>query len=299
MRGRRPADLVRGQVLAAAGELLLAEGMGGFTIEKVAARAGASRMTIYKWWPSKGSLALDGYASVVRHSLEFPDTGDVEVDIAAQLLAFVHLVRDSRAGRVIRELVGAAQTDAELGLSFRERYSRPRRALAERILRTAVERGELRSDFDPQVVVDQLWGAVYNRLLIPDEPLTDEFARALVANILPGLRTRRDTVSTPAAIQAFVDATNSADTEAFVAAFTEDAFLDDWGRQFHGHDGVASWNKTDNIGVRAHFEIESIEPGGEPDSYTVTMKVRSHRFNGTGPMAIKVRGDKIASLVIS
>jgi AcrR family transcriptional regulator len=299
MRGRRPADLVRGRVLAAAGELLLAEGMAGFTIEKVAARAGASRMTIYKWWPSKGSLALDGYESVVRHGLEFPDTGDVEADIAAQLLAFVHLVRDSRAGRVIRELVGAAQTDAELALSFRERYSRPRRALAQRTLRAAVERGELRPDFDPQVVVDQLWGAVYHRLLIPDEPLTDEFARALVANVLPGLRPRRDTVSTPAAIQAFVDATNSADAEAFVAAFTEDAFLDDWGRQFHGHDGVASWNKTDNIGVQAHFEIEKIEPGGEPDSYTVTMKVRSHRFNGTGPMAVKVRGDKIASLVIS
>ena len=30
-RGRRPADEVRGEVLAAAGELLLAEGMGGFT----------------------------------------------------------------------------------------------------------------------------------------------------------------------------------------------------------------------------------------------------------------------------
>jgi AcrR family transcriptional regulator len=188
MRGRRPAALVRGQVLAAAGELLLAEGMGGFTVEKVAAKAGSSRMTIYKWWPSRGSLALDGYATVVSHSLEFPDTGDVEADILAQLLAFVRLVRDSRAGRVIGELIGAAQTDTELGMSFRERYSRPRRELAERTLRRGVERGELRSDFDPQVVVDQLWGAVYHRLLVPDEPLTDEFARALVANILPGLR---------------------------------------------------------------------------------------------------------------
>lgn len=188
MRGRRPAALVRGKVLAAAGELLLAEGMGGFTIEKVAARAGSSRMTIYKWWPSKGSLALDGYASVVSHSLEFPDTGDTESDIVAQLLSFVHLVRDTPAGRVIGDLIGAAQTDSQLGVSFRERYSRPRRELAERALRRGVARGELRADFDPQVVVDQLWGAVYHRLLIPDEPLTDEFARALVANILPGLR---------------------------------------------------------------------------------------------------------------
>ena len=299
MRGRRPAALVRGKVLAAAGELLLAEGMGGFTIEKVAARAGSSRMTIYKWWPSKGSLALDGYASVVRHSLEFPDTGDTEADIVTQLLSFVHLVRDSPAGRVIGDLIGAAQTDTQLGLSFRERYSRPRRDLAERTLRRGMVRGELRTDFDPQVVVDQLWGAVYHRLLIPDEPLTDEFARALVANILPGLRTEPIVTATPAAVQAFVDATNAADTEAFVAVFTEDAFLDDWGRQFHGHDGVASWNKTDNIGVQAHFEVESVQPAGEPDAYTVTMKVRSRRFNGTGAMAIKVRGDKITSLVIS
>jgi len=264
----------------------------------VAARAGASRMTIYKWWPSKGSLALDGYATVVSHSLEFPDTRDVERDIVTQLLAFVHLVCDSRAGRVIGELIGAAQTDAELGLSFRERYSRPRRELAERTLRRGVERGELRSDFDPQVVVDQLWGAVYHRLLIPDQPLTDEFARALVANILPGLR-KEHSMSTPAAIRAFVDTTNKADDEAFVNVFTEDAFLDDWGRRFHGHEGVASWNKTDNIGVQAHFELEKVEPAGEPDTYNVTIKVRSHRFNGTGTMAFVVRGDKVASLVIS
>ena len=72
-RGRRPAAEVREQVLAAAGELLLTEGMAGFTIEKVAARAGASRMTIYKWWPSRGALALDGYATKVRTVLEFPD----------------------------------------------------------------------------------------------------------------------------------------------------------------------------------------------------------------------------------
>lgn len=39
----------------------------------------------------------------------------------------------------------------------------------------------------------------------------------------------------PAAIQNFVEATNRADSDAFVAAFTEDAYLNDWGREFHGH----------------------------------------------------------------
>jgi len=187
-RGRRPAAEVREQVLAAAGELLLTEGMAGFTIEKVAARAGASRMTIYKWWPSRGALALDGYATKVRTVLEFPDTGNIEHDLTAQVLAFTHLLTDTGAGKVIAELIGASQTDPELASAFRERYSAPRRALAVERMNKAVEQGQLWADVDPQVVVDQLWGACYHRLLIPDEPITDEFARALVHNVLIGIK---------------------------------------------------------------------------------------------------------------
>ena len=58
-RGRRPAAEVRSEVLEAAAELLFAEGMAAFTIEKVANRSGASKMTIYKWWPSKAALVMD------------------------------------------------------------------------------------------------------------------------------------------------------------------------------------------------------------------------------------------------
>ncbi|MDP9844691.1 TetR/AcrR family transcriptional regulator [Streptosporangium lutulentum] len=187
-RGRRPADEVRREVLRAAGELLLAEGMASFTIEKVAALAGASRVTLHKWWPSKGALALDGYFSVVGPTLAFPDTGDLAADLTAQLRAFVHLMIDTQAGRVMPELIGQGQTDPELMAAFRERYSAPRRALAVEILERAGRRGELREGLDLEVVVDQLWGACYHRLLIPDLPLTDEFAEALVRNLLNGIR---------------------------------------------------------------------------------------------------------------
>jgi AcrR family transcriptional regulator len=187
-RGRRPADEVRREVLRAAGELLLAEGTAAFTIEKVAALAGASRVTLYKWWPSKGALALDGYFDAVGPTLAFPDTGDIAADLTAQLRAFIHLVRDTQAGRVIPELIGQAQTDPELSAAYRERYSAPRRALAVETLERAKQRGELREDLDLEVVVDQLWGACYHRLLIPDQPLTDEFAETLVRNLLNGIR---------------------------------------------------------------------------------------------------------------
>src|ERR1700676_5355143 len=104
-RGRRPASEVRNEVLEAAAELLFAEGMGAFTIDKVASRSGASKMTIYKWWPSKGALALDGYFTKVESELAFPDTGDIEADLRTQMHAFLRVVRDSPAGRVIAELI--------------------------------------------------------------------------------------------------------------------------------------------------------------------------------------------------
>jgi ketosteroid isomerase-like protein len=104
---------------------------------------------------------------------------------------------------------------------------------------------------------------------------------------------------TPAAIRAFIDATNAGDSDAFVAAFTADATLDDWGRKFAGHAGVRDWDRTDNIGVQSHFDLLAIEAGEEPDSYVATMRVRGNGYNGTGPMVFRIRGGLVASLRIS
>ena len=186
-RGRRPAAEVRERILQAAAELLFGEGMAGFTIEKVAKLSGASKVTIYKWWPSKGALALDGYFQRVEPELAFPDTGDIEADLRAQLHSFLRVIRDSPAGPVIGDLIGQAQSDPELKAAYLERYSGPRRAMAVAAVKTAMGRGQLRASLDPETVVDQLWGACYHRLLLPDQPLTAEFVDALVDNIFHGI----------------------------------------------------------------------------------------------------------------
>ena len=186
-RGRRPAAEVREEILEASAELLFGEGMAGFTIEKVAKLSGASKMTIYKWWPSKGALALDGYFRRVEPQLVFPDTGDIEADLRTQLHAFLRVMRDSPAGRVIGELIGQAQSDPGLKAAYLERYSGPRRAKAVAAMETAKGRRQLRASLDPETVVDQLWGACYHRLLLPDQPLTDEFVDALVDNLFHGI----------------------------------------------------------------------------------------------------------------
>jgi hypothetical protein len=94
-----------------------------------------------------------------------------------------------------------------------------------------------------------------------------------------------------------IAATNSGDTPAFVACFTEDAFLSDWGREFHGRDGVARWNSTDNIGVGAHFVATASRRVGDDD--VVTMVVSGGGYNGTGDILFTIQNDLIVRMIIS
>ena len=190
-RGRRPADEVRADVLRAVGDLLLTEGSADLTFERVARVAGVSKTTLYKWWPSKGALALDGYFHAVEPALAFPDTGDIRADLISQLRAFAQVMTQTPGGRVLAELIGQSQTDQDLARAYRELYSAERRRFAYVRMQKAQALGQIRPEVDVRVLVDQLWGAVYHRLLVPDEPVNDDFVVALVGNLMDGIAPHR------------------------------------------------------------------------------------------------------------
>jgi AcrR family transcriptional regulator len=184
-RGRRRAEDVRNATLTAAAELLLAEGVHALTFSKVAARAGVSKMTLYKWWPSPGALAFDAYFNAFQATLAFSDTGDIQRDLRTQLHAFVDLL--NRSGSVIAGIIGAAQGDPDLAEALSTHYVTQRRALAVERLTRAQQAGHIRAGVDLETIVDQLWGAVYHRLLLPAQPLTTEFTDQLIANLFQGV----------------------------------------------------------------------------------------------------------------
>jgi hypothetical protein len=93
-----------------------------------------------------------------------------------------------------------------------------------------------------------------------------------------------------------VEATNTADSEAFVDAFTDDAYLEDWGRDFAGRDGVAAWNDSDNIGRQAHFEIQDLRSEGS--GFVVTLEVTGGGFNGVSDFYFEVEGDRVRTMII-
>jgi AcrR family transcriptional regulator len=185
-RGRRPAVQVRAAVLAAAGRILLRDGMRAVTFDRVAAEAGASKTTLYRWWPSPGALAAEAYFVQSRPVLELPDTGDLRADLITQLSAFVRWLKIDGAEQPVSELVGAAQMDPDLARAWSQTYAQPRRELARERLRVAQQQGQLRADADLDIIVDQLWGACYHRLLVLKVPFDETIATRLVDHALYG-----------------------------------------------------------------------------------------------------------------
>lgn len=209
-RGRRRAEDVRHASLAATSALLFEEGIRGVTFEKVAARAGVSKMTLYKWWTTPGRLAFEAYFSALEQTLAFPDTGDLRADLTAQLHALVGLFE--RSGATIAQIVGAAQSEPELIDALSEQYVRRRRQLAVDRLTKAREAGQLRPDADLDAIVDQLWGACYHRLMLPalpEHPVDTAFADALIANLFGGIAAQPPPSITPSTRRATSRSTRS------------------------------------------------------------------------------------------
>ena len=185
--GRPRSERARLAVLEAAADLLEEGGFGAATIEAVAGRASVSKVTIYKWWPTRGAVAIDAYFHRYRQTGTFVDTGDVRADLAAEIRVLIRAFR-GRAGHIMAELIGQAQSDAVLAEALRTHWIGPRRVATAAVLQRAVDRGELRPDIDIAIVMDQLYGPVYYRLTMGHEALTPGLADKLVASLLDGIR---------------------------------------------------------------------------------------------------------------
>ena len=179
-RGKPRDENLRDTILRAALELLLEKGFKGFTIEGVAARSGASKVTIYKWTKSKGTLALEAYVYGVSETIAFPQTDSARDDIENQLVALIEQLTTTPSGRAMMELMGAAQEDLDLKRELTARYIQPRRVLAARsFARLLGWDAEKRSE-DLAMITDQVYGAIYNRILFGLVPLDRAFARRLI-----------------------------------------------------------------------------------------------------------------------
>ncbi len=184
--GRKRDEATRHAILRAAYETLEAEGYGGFTIEAVAARSGAAKTTIYRWWPSKGALAIDSFLDLYQREAPFPQTRSASEDLKANLRLMAK-IWGGRYGCIIAGIIAAGQSDAATIELYNERLVKPRREEGLRLLQRGIANGEFRPDIDIEAALDALYGAFYGRLLAWLEPLDPAWAERLCDTVLRGL----------------------------------------------------------------------------------------------------------------
>jgi AcrR family transcriptional regulator len=187
--GRPRSEQAHRAILEATDALLREEGYGGLTIEKVAARAGVGKRTIYRWWPSKGALVAEAFGEAVRSRDPEIDTGSVRDDLVGFLGRL--FVDSSRPGKkvALRSMMVEAQLDPDFAELFTEFISSRREILHEMFLR-AVRRGEISADADLKLAIDALFGTYWYRLLVGHLPLDASVAEEMVDSLLKGLTPR-------------------------------------------------------------------------------------------------------------
>jgi AcrR family transcriptional regulator len=188
-RGRPRSAKAHAAILQVAAALLLEHGLDAVSMDAVAARAGVSKATIYRWWPTKETLALDALHTEWTAAAPVPrDTGSLRGDLIELLSPWAHLVTAQPYARVIAALLAETRSNPEFAAEYQCRVIEPRRDQAREILGRAIERGEITAGLDLEVALDLLYGPLYLRLLQGHAPLDGDFVRAAIDLALTGIK---------------------------------------------------------------------------------------------------------------
>ncbi len=184
----RPLDASRDVALREAALELLAEiGYDRLTIESVAARARASKTTIYRRWSGKAELIVDALNGL-RGTAAVPDTGTLRGDLEA--IAQNSTSTDNRFdAQLMMGLITALARDAELRLVVRERLIDPHKARLKQVFERAVERGEVAEDRNLDLLVSLFPALAIQHLLTFGEFPEAQFAEQVMNDVILPLAT--------------------------------------------------------------------------------------------------------------
>ncbi|MDA0563383.1 TetR/AcrR family transcriptional regulator [Streptomonospora sp. S1-112] len=188
MTGRPRSAAARAAILRAALAELGERGYAALTVEGIAARAGAGKQTIYRWWPSKADVVLDALLETAAERIAVPDEGSLRADLDAFLAATF-----SQSGQhgVLTGLMAQSVLDPAFAQAFRERFLASRRAALRGLLERARARGEVDAGADLDLLVDVVYGTLWYRMLVGHAPLDAEAGRRLAALVTDAARPGR------------------------------------------------------------------------------------------------------------
>jgi AcrR family transcriptional regulator len=189
-RPRRRGDVLNSAIFEATLDELAEVGYAKLTMERVAARAGASKASVYRRWPSRMELALDAVHHLAPDPTDLPDTGSLRGDA----IAFMRTAADLLAGpggEALRGLLGDTLADPSRTLELRNHSRGTGHRIMQEITRRAVERGEINADAITPRRLDVAQAMLREQFLFHGPPIPDAAIVEIVEEtVLPLFRQR-------------------------------------------------------------------------------------------------------------
>ena len=187
--GRPRSERADRAILDATVSLFAESGAAGLCIEKVAARAGVGKATIYRRWPGKEDLLLAAIAGL-KAPLPEPRGRSVRADLVMLIEAMATQFADPCQAREFALLLGEGARYPRLMTRYAEEVIEPRREVIRSVLRRGVAAGELRPDTDIEAALLMLTGSVLARSRHGALPVEPGYACRVVGELLSGIGAR-------------------------------------------------------------------------------------------------------------
>jgi AcrR family transcriptional regulator len=184
-RGRPRSVETEDAILSSAYRMMAEEGLAATTFEAVARESGVSKMTIYKWWPSREVLLIDAFLREAASMLPFPDGDDAAARIGRHASAYATALTGA-FGKV--QLAVIAECIARTGSArlFSERYLAARRDMAVKIIKAGQKDGSVMSSEPASDLYDRIYGTLFYQDAFGFRAVTADGARKLVKTVLAG-----------------------------------------------------------------------------------------------------------------
>jgi AcrR family transcriptional regulator len=186
-RGRPRSKRAEEAILRATTSLLADERYANLTVSKVAARARASKSTIYRRWPTKEHLVIEAFNRWPQ--LAAHDRGDVMSDLLDLYRQFLRILHRPPSNAIMPTLVAERAHNPALAAVFDPLMQR-RRDPTRQVLERAMQRGELPKTTDVELAVDAIMGMTVLRMYFIPGDLSIPVIREFLTILLRGLGAR-------------------------------------------------------------------------------------------------------------
>jgi len=183
---RPRSEEARQAALAAALDLVLANGIDALTFEDVAARSGVAKTTLYRHFGSKQAMLVAAVSSCfIEHTT--PDTGDLHDDLHTIFERSKDVEDERRIPELIPMLLAAGDRDPDLRALVTAMLEERRRPIRT-VLQLAQLRGEIGRDLDLEVALALVIGPFALRRTIDRLDVTDDFRDTVLDSVVVALR---------------------------------------------------------------------------------------------------------------